>query len=457
MQDTLDRIYNHIDQHFDEHLAAAQDYMRQPSISTQNIGIQECAELTAGMLREMGADARPVPLEGGHPVVYGHLPSNSSDRTLLFYGMYDVQPVEPLDAWDSPPFEANVVGDRIIARGAFNSKGPLMAFINGVRSVQAVTGDVPVNIIFVIEGEEELGSRNLPQFIEKHTEELKAAEGVYFHLPTEIVRGIPQVILGCKGVALFELEVRTLSTDAHSLSAPVVNSPVWRLIWALNSMRGADDRIVIDGFYDHVRPPDEGDTRLLADLTDAWGPDGFKAMYDVTDFRHDLQGTDFVREAIFAPTLNIDGFLAGQPEAGLKTIVPASAKCQIDIRLVPDMTVQDALHKVRAHLDQHGYQDVTLRPLAGYDPARISADEPLAQAAVRSIRKLGLEPKILPMLPGTGPIIMFNRPPLNLPFVTSGLGHGWLMHAPNEYFEVEGLRACEKSAVAFLHEFAATT
>lgn len=236
----------------------------------------------------------------------------------------------------------------------------------------------------------------------------------------------------------------------------MVNSPVWRLIWALNRLRGADDRIVIDGFYDHVRPPSEADEHLLTDLVDAWGPEGFKATYGVTDFRHELKGKDFVREAIFAPTLNIDGFLAGQPEAGIKTIVPATARCQMDIRLVPNMTVEDTLDKVRAHLDKHGYEEVSLRSLAGYDPARVSLDEPLAQAAIRFIRRLGIEPKILPMLPSTGPIIMFNRPPLNLPFVTTGLGHGWLMHAPNEYFEVEGLRACEKSAVAFLHEFAAT-
>ncbi len=455
MKDTLDRIYDYIDQHFDEHLAATQRYLRQPSISTQNVGIQVCAEMTAGMLRNLGCDASVVPLEGGHPVVYGYLASKSSERTLVIYGMYDVQPVEPLEAWVSPPFEANIVGDRIIARGAFNTKGPLMGFLNAVQSIQAVTGDVPVNLMFVIEGEEELASRSLPQFIAKYKEELKAADAVYFHLPTEMVKGIPQILLGCKGAALFELEVETLKTDAHSLAAPVVNSPVWRLIWALNSMRGADDRIVIDGFYENARPPSDGEMRLLTDLIDAWGPDGLGAMYGVTDFRQGLQGVDFVREVIFGPTLNINGFLAGQPEAGIKTIVPASAKCQIDIRLVPDMTVQEMLDKVRAHLDRHGYEDIKLRFLAGYEPARTPLDHPVARAAIRSIQKLGGEPRVVPMLPGSGPIIMFSEPPLNLPFVTTGLGHGWLMHAPNEYFEVEGLRASEKSAVAFLYEFAA--
>ena len=455
MKNALDQIYDYIDQHFDEHLAATQRYLRQPSISTQNVGIQECAEMTTEMLRNLGCEARVVPLEGGHPVAYGHLASKSSKRTLLIYGMYDVQPAEPLEAWESPPFEANIVGDRIIARGAYNTKGPLMGFLNAVESIQAVTGDVPVNMIFLIEGEEELGSRSLPQFIAKHTEELKAADAVYFHLPTEIVKGIPQVILGCKGAAVFELEVKTLTTDAHSLAAPVVNSPVWRLIWALNSMRGVDDRIVIDGFYENARPPTDEETRLLTNLIDAWGPDGFNAMYGVTDYRKGLEGLDFVREVIFGPTLNINGFLAGQPEAGIKTIVPASAKCQLDIRLVPDMTVQEVLDKVRAHLDRHGYEDIKLHLLAGYNPAKTSIEQPVAQAAIQSVRKLGGEPRVVPMLPSTGPIIMFSAPPLNLPFVITGLGHGWLMHAPNEYFEVEGLRASEKSAAAFLYEFAA--
>ncbi len=455
MGNTLDRVFDYIDQHFAEHLAATQRYLRQPSISTQNVGIQDCAEMTAEMLRNLKCEAGVVPLQGGHPVVYGHLASRSSDRTLLIYGMYDVQPVEPLEAWESPPFEANVVGDRIIARGAFNTKGPLMGFLNALQSIQAVTGDVPVNMIFLIEGEEELGSRSLPQFIMKYAEELSAADAVYFHLPTEMVKGYPQVILGCKGAAILELEVKTLTTDAHSLAAPVVNSPVWRLIWALNSMRGADDRIVIDGFYENAKPPTDEEERLLADLVDAWGPEGFAAMYGVTDFRRELAGADFCREVIFAPTLNIDGLLAGQPEAGIKTIVPASARCQMDIRLVPDMTVQEVLGKVRAHLDQHGYEDITLRLLAGLDPAKTSLGQPAALAAIESIRKMGIEPRVVPMLPGSGPIVMFSEPPLNLPFVISGLGHGWLMHAPNEYFEVEGLRACEKSAVAFLHEFSA--
>ncbi len=455
MKKTLDRIYEYIDQHFDEHLAATQRYLRQPSISTQNLGIQECAEMTAEMLRDLGGEASVVPLQGGHPVVYGHLASKSSERTLLIYGMYDVQPVEPLEAWESPPFEANIVGGRIIARGAYNTKGPLMGFLNAVQAIQAVTGDVPVNLIFLIEGEEELGSRSLPQFIARYTEELKAADAVYFHLTTEMVKGIPQVFLGCKGAVIFELEVETLTTDAHSLAAPVVHSPVWRLIWALNSMRGADDRIVIDGFYENARPPTGEEARLFTSLLDAWGPDGLEAMYGVTDFRQGLEGEDFVREVIFGPTLNINGFLAGQPEAGIKTIVPASAKCQLDLRLVPDMTVQEALDKVRAHLDRHGYEDVRLRFLGGYDPAKIPLEHPMAQAAIRSIRTLGAEPRVVPMLPGAGPIIMFSEPPLNLPFVTSGLGHGWLMHAPNEYLEVEGLRANEKSAAAFLYEFAA--
>ena len=159
-EDTLQQIFEYVDQHFDDHLAATQRYLRQPSISTENLGIQKCAEMTAEMLRDLGADARLVPLKGGHPVVYGHLTSRNSDRTLLVYGMYDVQPVDPLEAWDSPPFEARIVDGRIIARGAINTKGPLMAFIHAVHSIQAVTGDVPVNLIFLIDGEEELGSRH---------------------------------------------------------------------------------------------------------------------------------------------------------------------------------------------------------------------------------------------------------------------------------------------------------
>ena len=453
-QDVLQQVYAYIDQHFDEHLAATQRYLRQPSISPQNVGIQECADLTADLLRGLGAEVRLVPLEGGHPVVYGHLASKQSARTVLYYGMYDVMPVEPLAAWESPPFEARIVGDRIIARGALNSKGPLMAFIHAVQSIQAVTDDVPVDLLFAIEGEEELASEHLPQFIEAQADELQAADAMYCHLPSEFVSGRPQIFLGCKGVAVVELKVESLPTDAHSMVAPVVNSPVWRLISALNSMRDEDGRIVIDGFHENAQPPSEDDEELLPDLIDTYGPEGLETLYGVSGFRKGLDGVDFVRELIFAPSLNINGFLAGYTGEGVKTIVPASATCKVDIRLVPEMTVQDALDKVRAHLNHRGYEDVELRFAGGYSPAKTSVSEAVAQAAIRAIQGLGAEPRVVPMIPSSGPFVMFSDPPLSLPWVISGLGHGWLMHAPNEYLEVEGLRACEKSAAAFLYEFA---
>lgn len=299
-----------------------------------------------------------------------------------------------------------------------------------------------------------MGSRNLPQFIENYAHELQVAEAMYFHTPTELVKGYPHVLLGCKGVTCFELEVKTLPTDAHSMFAPVVNSPVWRLIAALNSMRLADERILIDGFYENVQPPNEDDERLLRELIDTFGPSALHSMYGITQFRTELLGVDFVRELIFAPSLNLDGFSSGYTKAGIKTIVPASATGKIDLRLVAEMTVQEVLDKVRAHLDRLGYDDIKLHFVTGYNPAKTSVKEPVVQAAIHAIRGMGAEPKVVPMIPGSAPQVMFSDPPLGLPFVVSGLGHGWLMHAPNEYFEVEGLRSCEKSAVAFRYEFA---
>jgi acetylornithine deacetylase/succinyl-diaminopimelate desuccinylase-like protein len=457
MEETVQSIFDYIDGHFDDHLAEVQRYLRQPSVSAQNLGMQECAEMTAEYLRGLGADARLVPLEGGHPVVYATLRSNSSDKTLLIYNMYDVQPPEPLEGWSSPPWEAAIVDGKIIARGAINTKGPLMAFVNAVQSIKAVTGDVPVNMMFVIDGEEELGSLHLPQFIDAYQEELKQAEAMYFHMPSEMIKGQPQVILGFKGNAYFELELKLREFDVHSATAPVVRNPVWRLVWALNSMKGADDRIVIDGFYDNVRPPSQEDIDLLPGIVDVMGPETLASMYHLTDpYRVKLSGTDFVREFLFEPTLNIDGIIAGYTEPGSKTIVPASAMAKLDARLVPDMTVEEVLGKIRKHLDKCGFEDVEVRFVTGYGPAKTRASSPVAQAAVRSIEKMGLKPCVDPLVPGSAPEAMFARPPLSLPFAVSGLGHGFLMHSPDEYFEVEGVRACEKSAVAFLYEYAAT-
>jgi acetylornithine deacetylase/succinyl-diaminopimelate desuccinylase-like protein len=457
MEEPVQSIFDHIDSHFDEHVAEVQRYLRQPSISAQNLGMQECAEMTAEYLRAVGADARLVPLEGGHPVVYGTLRSNSSDRALLIYNMYDVQPIEPLEGWQSPPWEAAIVDGKIIARGALNSKGPLMAFINAVQSIRSVTGDVPVNMMFLIDGEEEMGSLHLPQFIDAYQDELKQADAMYFHMPSEMTKGHPQVILGFKGNAYFEVELKLREFDVHSMSAPVVRNPVWRLIWALSSMRGPDDKIVIDGFYDNVRPPSQDDLDLLPGIVDVYGPEGLATKFHLDDsYRVKLTGPDFVQELMFTPTLNIDGFLAGYTGQGAKTIVPASAMAKLDARLVPDMTVDEVLGKIRKHLDKNGFEDIEVRFVTGYGPAKTDVNSPVAQAAIRAVEKMGVKPAVAPLLPGSAPEAMFADPPLSLPFVVSGLGHGWLMHAPNEYFEVEGVRACEKSAVAFLYEYAAT-
>ncbi len=448
------RIYDYIDEHFPEHLAAIQAYLRQPSISAQNVGMEACAEMTADLLRELGARVRLVTFDDGYPIVYGHLASGCSQRTLLVYGMYDVQPVEPLEAWTVPPFAAEIRDGRLIARGAHNTKGPLLAFLQGIRSIRAVAGDVPVNLLFVIEGEEEIGSPHLPLFIERHREELKAAEAVYYHMPKELIPGYPYVVLGYKGVAFLELEVEGQPTDVHSGMAPVVENPAWRLIGALQCLRDARGRILIEGFSDAVTPPDEDDHRLLAELDDVFGPEALSAMYGITRFRPDLKREDFARQLIFSPSLNIAGFVAGYTGSGMKTIIPARARCKIDIRLVPEMSVSDIVAKVRRQLDRQGYGDVRLRLLSGYGAAKTPVRAPVAQAALRALRELGATPRAIPLWPASAPQVVFNGPPLHLPVVISGLGRGGHMHAPNEYFEVSGLRDCEKSAVAFLYAFA---
>jgi len=454
LQDTIEQVFQYVDQHFDEHLSATQRYLRQPSISCENLGIGECAEMTVEMLRSLGADASLVPLAGGHPVVFGRIDSSKAARTLLVYGMYDVQPVDPMDKWESPPFAANIVNGRIVARGALNSKGPLMAFLHAVKSIQATVGEVPVNMFFLIEGEEEQGSKHLPKFIEEYAEKLKDAEAMYYHFPMQGLGAQAQVCLGFKGIAYFELSVNTLETDVHSMVAPVVDNPAWRLVWALASMRGVDGRIVIDGFYENCKPPTADDEALFPDLIDVWGAGAMQKMYGVTRVQEGLSGVDVVREALFAPTLNIDGFLSGYTGPGSNAIVPASAMCKLDIRLAPDMTIPEIMGKVRRHLDRHGFEDINIRFVTGYGPARTSSEAHIASAAVKSLRRCGVEPKVIPMMPCTAPQAMFSGPPLNLPFVMSALGNGWLLHAPNEYMEVEGLRQCEKSAVAFIYEFA---
>jgi acetylornithine deacetylase/succinyl-diaminopimelate desuccinylase-like protein len=463
-----DKVFKYIESHFEEHLSRLQELVRQPSISAENRGVRECAELVRRYLKDLGcSDARLVETSG-NPVVYGYY-DVGAEKTIIVYFMYDTQPVDE-PGWIVPPLEGRVVemepfGKCLVARGAINTKGELGAFINACESIKAAGEKIPINMIFVAEGEEELGSRHLPEFINKYLNKLKEADAVFFPTADQDQKGKVQMSLGVKGIVYFELELDgktwgygPTEFDIHGSNKAWVDSPAWRMIQALSTFTTKDgNNVLVEGFYDNVLPPNKEDLELIEKLEKTFDEETIKEEMKVKRFMNDVHGKEALLKYLYSPTLNINGIWGGYIGPGTKTVLPYKITVKVDVRLVPNMTVEEVIPKIRKHLDKHGFKEIKIRELEeGYGWAKTNIKEPAAQAILKTYREFGYEPEIWPHMAGSAPFCMFNREPLNLPFVMGGLGHGARAHAPNEYIVVGeggptgGLITLEKSYVAIL-------
>jgi len=394
---------------------------------------------------------------------------------MLAYFMYDTMPFnEP--GWDHPPMDAKIVDMKlpagkvkaIVNRGADNTKGPLAAFLNSVDACVRTDGRPPVNLIFVAEGEEELGSPSLPAYVKKDKKRLSKADACYFPFFGQDSDGGSNLFLGVKGVVYFEMECSGESWGRgpqefaiHSSHKAWVDSPVWRLVDALKTMADEEgNKILIDGFYDDIAPPTEEDGMLVRELAKRFDPAAFKDVMKVDRFSIPEDDKEaLLKRFTFSTTLNIDGIWGGYTEKGSKTVLPHKATCKIDIRLVPNQQKDKMIPLVRRHLDEHGYRDIKVTEVdTGYDSCRASVKEPVVQSILRSFGEFGLDPMIWPSSGGAVPFYVFNKT-LGLPFTMSAIGHSDLAHSPNEYMVIEGnkriagLPEIEKFMVHFMHGF----
>jgi acetylornithine deacetylase/succinyl-diaminopimelate desuccinylase-like protein len=419
------------------------------------------AALVAQTITDLGGQAEVVPTKGWS-VVYGEL-NAGAPRTLLLYGMYDVQPVTGED-WMVPPFGGEVVsldglGPCMVSRGVINQKGPLAGMFNAVESTLAVAGRLPVNVKFMIEGEEELGSRNLPAFVHGHQKRLQA-DGVYFPSYGQDRHGKMRLWLGVKGILAFELVCRggdwggPTSRGIHGSHGAYIASPLWRMIHALSTLVDKDERVLIERFYDHVLPPTREDEELLGSLAQTFDPGLVLQENDAKRFKYDLTGAPLLRRYLFDPIINIDGITSGYAGTAIKTLLPHEARAKLHVRLVPNMEPEEVREKLIAHLKRVGCADFEVHIEEGYPWAKMRPSAPLIQAMVRTIRSFGLTPEIWPNIAGSAPFYLFSRV-LHQPFVMGGLGHGARQHSSNEYATIEGMRRFEESVVRFIYEFAA--
>jgi len=451
---SIQRVHDHIDGNFSAHLERCRDFLRQKSISATGEGIRETAAIVKDFIEEIGGTVRYGGVED-FPIVYGRV-DLGRPKTLIVYGMYDVQPVEEAK-WTSPPFGAEIrelprFGSCIIARGAVNSKGALAGVFNALRSIKE-TGRLPVNLVFVIEGEEEIGSLNLESFIRDHKDELKGNGVVDFDFSEDSNKKV-SLHLGLKGIVYLDLKCRGKKTfgpseSVHSSVSAWIASPVWRLVHALSSLVDENENIMIDGFLDNVAPISAKDLRILENLARTFDEREFLREMRGLGFKHKATGVDLLKKGLYSPIINIDGLTAGYSGMGTKTVLPRVASAKIDIRFGPNMEPGEVVEKFNRHLAGKGFEDIEVTVRDNYTWSKTDADEDIVDRMIGAYRRHGVEPEIWPMATWAAPYFVFSRI-LRLPLVSGGLGHGGRQHSPDEYMTVKGLRDFEKFVATFL-------
>ena len=437
------KIDNFIDEHLDEYLEELSTLLRIPTISAQNKGIPETVNLVKSMLEKRGLSVQ-IYETAGNPVVVGR-GMGKSDKTLMFYNHYDVQPPEPLELWTSPAFEPTIRDGMLFARGAGDDKGEFVSRLAALDAVvSANDGELPCNVIFVVEGEEEIGSPNLAPFVIDNTDDL-ACDACIWEFGGIDDKGHPTGYLGLRGALMVELFVKTMSRDAHSGEAHVLPSAAWRLVRALNTLKDDEEHILIEGFYDNIMTPSQADKELFTNLPE-WESD-YKERYEIDTFVSGLTGQAF-REAVFNPTCNIEGITTGYQGDGGKTVIPSSASVKIDFRLVPGQNIDDIEQKLRAHLKQYGFGDIEVVRHGGIAPYKQSADNAFVNLVTETGTEVfGKEMVINPLIGGSGPIALFGET-LNIPIGFAGVNYpGGKFHAPDEHIILDVfVKGCKHNA-----------
>lgn len=472
-QPATDEIKARLVRQHDTAVKRLQDWIRRPAIAAENRGFPEGADHLIALLKEVGFQRAKRIETTGKPGVFATLDAGAA-KTVGVYFMYDVKQFEPKE-WSSPPLDAALVerpglGKVIMGRGAVNQKGPQSAFLAALDAFRAAGRKLPVNLVLVAEGEEEIGSPNFPQVVQHPA--VKAALGkclgVFMPHATQEIDGTVTVNLGAKGVVEVELVAtgiawgRGPTKDIHSSFKAMVDSPVWHLVKALDSLVSDDGNTPkIEGFADRARPLSAEEKALIATAARRRNEVQYKAPLGVRRWIDDLSFGQALERLVSQPTVNIEGIYGGYTGPGGKTVLPHRAAVKLDLRLVPDMTAADALAKLKAHLAKHGFGDIEVTMTGGYDPTSTRADAPLIQAQVAVLKRAGIEPVLWPRLAGSWPGFVFTGAPLQLAAGHFGLGHGGGAHAPDEYFliestnpKVQGFDGAAMSYVDYLYELA---
>ena len=447
----MTKVWEYIDAHQDEYIALLEKFVNQPSISAQGIGLREMAELVRQTQESLGAKSQLVET-CKYPIVSGYL-DNGADRTILLYNHYDVQPPEPLEKWRTDPFKATIIDGKFFARGSADNKGSMLSRYCAIDAYQKGYGKLPVNIRFLTEGGEEIGSPGLMDFIRENPDKI-VADGVIWEGGSKNINGGPlQVSLGVKGLCYVELRCHGAKNDMHSKYGAIVESPVWRLVWALSTMKNSNEEITIAGFNEAVTPPTPDDMEALKGM--CFDEEGTLRNIGMDHFVKNLSGLELKEKFFYRPALNICGIQAGYTGEGSKTVLPNYAMAKLDFRICPGQTPEIVVDLLRKHLDAHGFSDIEIVTFSNTVPYRGRVDTPIAKAVIQNVERVyGMPPTVYTSIAGSSGMGHFCNA-TGMPAVCFGVyNDDSQTHSPNEYIFVDDYIKGIKLSACVLHDFA---
>jgi acetylornithine deacetylase/succinyl-diaminopimelate desuccinylase-like protein len=481
----LGAVYEHLRSHHRAHIALIQELVRQPSISLENNGLPECAQLVCDHLKLIGCDdASVIDVGDQYPGVWGHIDS-AAPKTLWCYSHYDVRPVghEP---WTHAPFDADIAEfanfkSVIVGRGAVASKGPLQAWLNAIESIRTVVGRLPVNVSFLVEGAEILGSPNYPRLVESRSQELRSATALYSPGVSQDRAGVVSVVLGYKGLVYLEIEASSGNWGrgpqggaVHSATNAIVDNPAWRLVHALSTLTDGDGRLIVPGLaeiYDERKPVASWELQLLDSLRQQVGAadwnsviPGLSTQYPVKTFKNNLSGSEILEEYLYAPSANISGLRSGYTGPGTKSfLLPHEARATLEIRMITSHEAGDLVGLLRHHLDRQGFADVGINVFSAYNWNQTSPSTDLVRSALETLSSHGCDVVIWPMVAYGGPWAHIPKS-LGIPALLGGApGYGARAATSDEFLVIEGdgvvadLKQLERYFVDFLYAYAKAT
>jgi len=443
----IEEVFKRINNLKDWGIDLLKDLVRLPSVSAEGKGIKETAEFIEKTLTGIGLETKMFQTQG-NPVVFAEYKTNPELPTLLIYNHYDVQPPDPLDEWVSFPFDPQIREGKIFGRGASDNKGNIAARLCALKAMLDATGSLPINLKYLIEGEEEIGSPHLPEFV-KDNESMLKADVCFWESGSRNEGGQQQIILGNKGIVCADLICEGAKRDLHSSRGIMVENPAWRLAWALASIKDSDEKIKIKGFYDDVVEPSLIELQNLDKIPTF--EDKILKQLGLKSFIKESSGIDLLRRVFYEPGCNINGLTSGYQGEGSKTVLPKRASAKIDFRLVPNQKPNDIIAKLRTHLRDSGFDDITLEAEHGYPAAKTSIDSPYVKLIAETGKEIyGHELVIIPISPASSPVYLFSD---KMPCPSFGVGHSdSRAHAPNESIYVNDLFLHAKHIILFMNK-----